>query len=386
MARSSPALRSASAFEPVDDSEARTFLRRALTLAERGWGRVHPNPMVGAVVVRDGEIVGEGWHVEYGGPHAEVMALEAAGEAARGATLYLTLEPCAHHGKTPPCTDAILRAGIARVVFAASDPNPKARGGADVLRAAGVEAIGGIELDGARALNAGFFHVHERRTAFVALKLAMSLDARISRSPDTSTRITGDEAAAEVQHVRAGFDAILVGSGTALADDPLLTVRGETVPRVPPIRIVADPSLRLSANSRLLETVDEAPVWLLAGEDAPRERELALMEKGARILRVPAAEPGIDLPAALDTLWAEGVRTVLCEGGGRLGSSLLAADRVARLILFVAPVLLGPDAVPAFPGGPDGALDDPARWRLAGSASLGRDVLAVWDRAYDPVR
>jgi diaminohydroxyphosphoribosylaminopyrimidine deaminase/5-amino-6-(5-phosphoribosylamino)uracil reductase len=189
-----------------------------------------------------------------------------------------------------------------------------------------------------------------------------------------------------VQHVRAGFDAILVGAETALADDPLLTVRGRTVPRVAPIRVVADASLRLPAASRLLRTIGEAPVWLLAAEDAPNDREIALMEKGARILRVPRGERGLDIAAALDALWREGVRTVLCEGGGRLGAALLGADRVARLVLFVAPMLLGADAVPAFPAVAGGASSDPARWRLAGSAALGRDVLAVWDRAYDPVR
>lgn len=358
-------------------------MRRALILAERGWGRVHPNPMVGAVVVRDGEVVGEGWHAEYGGPHAEVGALGAAGQAARDATLYVSLEPCAHHGKTPPCTDAIVRAGVRRVVFAASDANPSARGGADVLRAAGVEVEGGVEEDGARALNAGFFHVHERRTPFVALKLAMSLDARISRAPDAPTRITGDDAAAEVQHVRAGFDAILIGAGTAQADDPLLTVRGDTVPRVPPIRIVADPDLRIPPDRRLLRTAEEAPIWLLAAEDAPPERESALLNMGARVLRVPPAAEGIDLSAALDLLWREGVRTVLCEGGGRMAASLLRADRVARLVLFVAPMLLGPGAVAAFPL-ESGDWQDPARWRLAGTAALGRDAMAVWDRAFDP--
>lgn len=358
-------------------------MRRALELAERGWGRVHPNPLVGAVVVHDGEIAGEGWHSEYGGPHAEVVALDAAGAAARGATLYVSLEPCAHHGKTPPCTDAIVRAGIRRVVYAAADPNPKARGGADVLRAAGVDTTGGVEADGARALDAGFFHAHERRSTFVALKLAMTLDARIGRSADARTVVTGEEAAAEVQHMRAGFDAILVGAGTALADDPLLTARGRTVPRVPPIRIVADPALRVPPESRLLRTAAEAPVWLLASADAPDERRNALMEKGARIVHVAASDRGLDMAAALDAVWREGVRTVLCEGGGRLAAALLEADRVARLVLFLAPSLFGAAAVPAFPVTSAGPWADRTGWRLAGTAPVGRDVLAVWDRALE---
>ena len=367
----------------MDGSDDLRHMRRALALAERGWGRVHPNPLVGAVVVRDGTVVGEGWHGEYGGPHAEVVALDAAGEAARGATLYVALEPCAHHGKTPPCTDAIVRTGIRRVVFAAADPNPKASGGASVLRAAGVDVTGGVREDGARALNAGFFHVHERASTFVALKLAMSLDARISRSPAARTVVTGEEAAAEVQHMRAGFDAILIGAGTALADDPLLTVRGRTTPRVPPIRIVADPALRVSPESRLLRTAREAPVWLLASADAPDERRTALMEKGARIVHVAASERGLDPGAALDVLWQEGVRTVLCEGGGRLAAALLEADRAARLILFLSPALFGADAVPAFPVVGAGPWADRSGWRLAGTAPVGRDVLAVWDRTWE---
>ncbi|MGH7445088.1 MAG: bifunctional diaminohydroxyphosphoribosylaminopyrimidine deaminase/5-amino-6-(5-phosphoribosylamino)uracil reductase RibD, partial [Longimicrobiales bacterium] len=195
---------------PSDAATDVVLMRRALELAARGWARTRPNPMVGAVVVRGDEIVGEGWHAEYGGPHAEVLALDAAGERARGATLYVSLEPCNHHGRTPPCTDAIVQAGIARVVFAAADPNPMAQGGLERLRAAGIEVTTDVERDAARSLNAEFFHRHEQPTAFVALKLALSLDGRLSTHAGTPTDVTGTEARAEVQRLRAGFDAVLI--------------------------------------------------------------------------------------------------------------------------------------------------------------------------------
>ncbi|HVH13374.1 MAG TPA: bifunctional diaminohydroxyphosphoribosylaminopyrimidine deaminase/5-amino-6-(5-phosphoribosylamino)uracil reductase RibD, partial [Longimicrobium sp.] len=213
----------------------RAFVRRAIELAWRGWGRVAPNPLVGCVIVRDdGEVVGEGWHSEYGQAHAEVEALRAAGEAARGATAYVSLEPCSHHGKTPPCTDALIAAGVRSVVFGGFDPNPRARGGAEVLRAAEIDVAGGVEEAAVRDQNAVFFHAHSPAGAdrpFVALKLAMSLDARIADRDGGSVWITGPEARAETHRLRAGYDAVAVGIGTARADDPQLTVRDIPVPR-----------------------------------------------------------------------------------------------------------------------------------------------------------
>jgi diaminohydroxyphosphoribosylaminopyrimidine deaminase/5-amino-6-(5-phosphoribosylamino)uracil reductase len=255
-------------------SDDARWMARALELAGRGWGRVAPNPLVGAVIVRDGELVGEGWHTEYGHPHAEVEALRAAGEAARGATAFVTLEPCSHHGKTPPCTGALLAAGIRRVVFAASDPNPKAAGGGEVLREAGVEVLGGVMAGEARDQNAVFFHTHSPAGAerpFVALKLALTLDGRIADHAGSSVWITGDDARSEVHRLRAGFDAVAVGSGTALADDPKLTVRGALEPRVPPVRVVFDRRLRLPLESALVTTAREVPVMVVAGTVPPAE-------------------------------------------------------------------------------------------------------------------
>lgn len=354
-------------------------MERALALAERGWGRVQPNPLVGAVVARGDELVGEGWHREYGLAHAEVEALEAAGEAARGATLYVTLEPCAHHGKTPPCTDAIVAAGVARVVYGAPDPTEEARGGAERLREAGVEVVGPVAERDTRAQNASFFHAAERGRPFLALKYAVSLDARLSAEAGRPTAVSGARAQAEAHRLRAGFDAILVGSGTARADDPLLTVRGEVRPRVPPIRVVADSEALLPADGRLVATSGEAPLWVGVAEDAPGARTEALEAGGARVVRLPRTEGGVALEELLSALWAAGARSVLCEGGGRLGSALLARDLVDRLYLFIAPRVLGPGGTPAFEG-PLSSLR-PERWSFLRSLALGPDVLLTWDRS-----
>ncbi|MFL5537986.1 MAG: bifunctional diaminohydroxyphosphoribosylaminopyrimidine deaminase/5-amino-6-(5-phosphoribosylamino)uracil reductase RibD [Longimicrobiaceae bacterium] len=361
-----------------DRPDDREWMRRALELAPRGWGRTAPNPMVGAVIVSDGRVIGEGWHTEYGAPHAEVEALRQAGEAARGATAYVTLEPCSHHGKTPPCTDALIAAGVRRVVFAASDPNPKARGGGDVLRAAGIEVAGGVEEQAARDQNAVFFHAHSaegERRPFVALKLALSADAKIADRERRSVWITGEEARAETHRLRAGFDAVAAGIGTALADDPRLTVRGSIIPRIAPARVVFDRSLRLPVTSTLAQTVGEAPVIVVAGADASAERERALEAAGVRVLRAPEG-----LERTLETLRQAGIRSMFVEGGAEIAGALLRAGVVDRLYLFYAPVLLGPDALSPF-----AAIDSPPvgaapRWRRVATAAFGADTLVTLAR------
>jgi diaminohydroxyphosphoribosylaminopyrimidine deaminase / 5-amino-6-(5-phosphoribosylamino)uracil reductase len=328
------------------------MMRRALALAAAGWGRVHPNPLVGAVVVRDGVVVGEGAHREFGGAHAEVEALRDAGDRARGGTLYVTLEPCAHHGKTPPCTDAVVAAGVSRVVFAAEDPDPAAAGGARLLAATGIPVVGGVERAAARRQNAPFLTPLERGRPFVALKYGLSLDARIARSEGERTRVTGAAAEAEVHRLRAGFDAILVGGRTARTDDPLLTARGEIEPRVPPARVVLSADAGIPLDGRLVATAEQAPVWVLAADDAPSATVAALEGRGVRVLRVGArGERGaLDPLVWVARLAEEGVRSVLCEGGGRIGQALLGARLVDRMYLFHAPVLYGASGVPAFPG------------------------------------
>ncbi|HEX2165614.1 MAG TPA: bifunctional diaminohydroxyphosphoribosylaminopyrimidine deaminase/5-amino-6-(5-phosphoribosylamino)uracil reductase RibD [Longimicrobiales bacterium] len=351
-------------------------MRRALELARRGWGSVHPNPLVGAVLVRDGAVVGEGFHAEYGGPHAEVVALREAGEAARGATLYVTLEPCAHHGKTPPCVDAIIAAGVARVVYAVADPNTRARGGAQRLMDAGVEVMAGVERDAARALNAQFFHLHEVGSPYVALKLAMSLDAGIAKAPGVQTSLTGPAALAAMHALRSGYDAILIGINTALTDDPLLTVRHAPV-RKPPVRLVADTHARLPLESKLVQTVSEAQVWVLCAEDAPQDRVAALGKAGVRVLRVPRDREHIDIGHALETLAEEGIQSIFAEGGAKLAASLLALEAVQRMYIFLAPLFLGPGAVPAF----GLAQPEQDRWRCTSTEWHGSDVLVTMDLA-----
>ncbi len=351
-------------------------MRRALELAERGWGGVHPNPMVGAVVVRDGENIGEGWHAVWGGPHAEIVALGNAGARARGATLYVSLEPCAHHGKTPPCTDAILYAGIGRVVFAARDPNPEAAGGGRVLETRGVHAEGGLLEADALRLNAAFRYAHERHAPWLALKLAVSLDGRIARRPGERTAVSGTEAAAWVQWLRAGFDALMVGATTARVDDPLLTVRGPVKPRRNPVRVVVDSAGRIEPHSALARTADSAaPVRVLAAEAASENAVEPPQGPDIRILTVSRGRQGLDLAQGVDALWREGIRSILCEGGGRLGGSLLAGGLVNRIYLVVAPLALGVEGVPAFPAGL------PGRWAVTGTRPLGRDALVIMEPA-----
>lgn len=358
-------------------SDNARYMRYALELAERGWGRVQPNPLVGSVVVRDGQIVGEGCHREFGGAHAEIEALAAAGDAARGATLYVTLEPCSHHGKTPPCTDAIIRAGVATVVFGARDPHPQARGGAAILQRAGINVVGDVEAEAVRHQNAIFFHAVEKTTPFVALKLAMSLDARIARAPGERTKISSPEADAEVHSLRSGYDAILVGSNTARVDDPLLTVRNAPPPVRPPIRMVLDSQATLSPTSALLQTVAEAPVWVICGTGAAVSKVEDLERAGARPIVVHGEAGQLPIPAVLERLRTEGVSSVFCEGGGTLAAALLEADAVERIYAFIAPMLLGHGGVAAFPRGSRMKTDE---WRAARIAQLGNNALLMLDR------
>jgi len=308
----------ASVSERVSEPEA---MQRALDLAWRGWGRVAPNPLVGAVVLQDGRIVGEGWHAEYGGPHAEVVALEAAGDRARGATVVVTLEPCSHYGKTPPCTDALLAAGVGRVVAAIRDPDPEAGGGLEVLRAKGVAVAEGVHAAEAAALNAAFLFVRRHADRpFVALKLATSIDSRIADAAGHSRWVSGEEARAHVHWPRAGFDAIAVGGTTALKDDPELTVRGAITPRRPPVRIVFDRRAMLNPSVRLVRTAREVPTWVVASPQAPAASVSSLEQNGVRVFL-----PG-SLAEGLAQMRGAGIQSLLCEGGGALGAKLLADE------------------------------------------------------------
>lgn len=368
---------------PPRRTEDPGHMREALELAEHGWGRVAPNPLVGAVVARGAEVVGRGWHAEFGGDHAEVAALRDAGPDAEGATLYVTLEPCAHEGKTPPCTEAILRAGVRRVVIACRDPNRESGDGAAALRAAGLDVEVGLEGRRAKRLNAAFLWSRRTGAPFVALKLALSLDARLGRRGARSA-VSGPAAWARVHRWRAGHDAVLVGRRTVEVDDPLLTARGEPAPRRPPVRAVLDSDLRVSPDSQLARTVDAAPVWIFTAPDAldapdSLRRRAALEDAGVEVIDVPRrGEHELELDAVWGVLAERGIASVLVEGGGRLGGSLLRARKLQRLHLIFAPLLFGPGGVPAFPDGP---LAERGEWTPVEREAVGPDTLLVLDHA-----
>lgn len=357
--------------------EDRHFLDRAVALGRRGWGRVHPNPMVGCVLVRDGSVVAEGWHREWGGPHGEVEALETAGEAARGATAYVSLEPCRHEGKTPPCTRALMEAGVARVVYGAADPGAESGGGGRELARAGLAVVGPVfSREEARSHNPAFFHGEAHRP-WIALKLAVSLEGGIARAPGRTTAISGPESQERVHQLRAGFDAILVGAGTARVDDPRLTVRGALQPRTPPARVVVDGKGTLRPDARLL-TEGAGPVHIMTLEGLPEPTAGALEAAGARIHRLPGRQGRLDLEAVARRLREIGSTSVLCEGGGVLGSALVSAGLVDRLILIVAPRLLGTGLVP---GLHEVAGDGAGTWRLARDPGrVGDDTWITLDR------
>ncbi|HUX33933.1 MAG TPA: bifunctional diaminohydroxyphosphoribosylaminopyrimidine deaminase/5-amino-6-(5-phosphoribosylamino)uracil reductase RibD [Gemmatimonadaceae bacterium] len=357
----------------MTDRDGSAFMRRALDLAREGWGQTAPNPMVGAVVVRDGVAVGEGAHRRYGEAHAEIAALAAAGPRARGATLYVTLEPCAHQGHTPPCADAIIAAGVTRVVIATRDPNPVAIGGAERLRNAGITVEIGDGEGAARELNTAFFHrfVHPERP-FVTLKLAVSLDAAIAAADrSTTTHLTGPESRREVHRLRAGHDAIAVGVGTVLADDPQLTVRHWALPRVPLTRVVFDSTLRTPPGSGLVRTARENPVLLVARAADPA-RARPLEAAGVQIVVATA------LSEALLLLAERGLGSLIVEGGARLAGSFLGHAVVDRLIIFQAPVVLGEGALNAFANAPSADVARLERLPVLDRRVLGDDVMTTY--------
>jgi len=346
-------------------------MRRALALARHGWGRVHPNPMVGAVVLSGDEPVGEGYHAEYGREHAERVALAAAGRLARGATLVVTLEPCAHVGKQPPCVDAIISAGLLRVVAAAADPHPVAAGGAARLRDAGIEVELGLLRQEAERQNAGFFHgVRSAVRPWVALKLATSLDHRIADSSGESKWISGTVARSFTHALRAGFDAIAVGGRTAIRDNPRLSPRGSITPRVPPTRVI------FAGNTPLPPSL---AVFALEGETVVVTSRAGAPDARQRF-RNAAILPADTLAEALDALRASGVRSLLIEGGGRLAGGLLREGLVDRYYWVQSPVWLGDTGVPATAGWDVAALSDAERWCVVERRALGEDTLMVLDR------
>jgi diaminohydroxyphosphoribosylaminopyrimidine deaminase/5-amino-6-(5-phosphoribosylamino)uracil reductase len=356
------------------------FMALALALGRRGLGRTWPNPAVGAVVAKDGMIVGRGWTQPGGRPHAETEALRRAGAAARGATLYVTLEPCSHHGKTPPCADAIVAAGVARVVSALVDPNPEVAGaGHWRLAEAGVVVEVGVGAEEARRAHAGHIRRIQDGRPHVILKLAVSADGKAARSGRRPAAITGEAGRARAHLLRAQSDAILTGIGTVVADDPLLTSR---LPGMrSPVRVVLDATLRLPLASKLLATARQVPLWVMTSDDAPRALEQALTAQGVDIARVPGADGKLDLAAVLKLLAQRGITRLMVESGPILAAAFLRADLVDEATLFRSPAIIGPDGIDALDGLPLSALTQSPRLNAIERETVGADTVERFERA-----
>src|SRR4051812_12612106 len=361
----------------------RRFMQLALALGKRGQGRTWPNPAVGAVIVRDGVIVGRGWTKAGGRPHAEPEALLRAGEAARGATLYVTLEPCSHFGKSPPCADAVIAAGIKRVVAAIEDPNPEVAGqGHARLRAAGITVDVGLCAAEAAFDHAGHFRRIRDRRPHVTLKLAVSPDGKIGAAGGKPVAITGEAVRDRVHLLRARSDAILVGIGTVLADDPLLTCRLPGMGARSPVRVVLDRSLRSPAASKLVQSAREAPLWVVASELAEAAAVTRLGAAGAQIIRIPpGATAGLDLPAVLQALAEKGITRLMVEGGSRVAASFVSADLVDEIWLFRGAEGVGSGGVDALDALPLSKITQSHAFRVHASETFDHDTLTVYERA-----
>ena len=361
------------------------FMQLALALGRRGQGRTWPNPAVGAVVVKDGVIVGRGWTQPGGRPHAEPEALKQAGEAARGATLYATLEPCSHFGKSPPCADAIIAAGIARVVSAIEDPNPEVAGqGHARLRAAGISVDIGLGAAEAARDHAGHFRRVRDKRPHVILKLAVSADDKIGAAGHRPVAISGEAAKARVHLLRAQCDAILVGIGTVQADDPLLTCRLPGMAARSPVRVVLDRALRLPGTSKLVHSARETPLWVMTSDLAEAPAAMKLGAAGAQVLRVAtttAPPPGLDLLAVLHALSEKGITRLLVEGGARVASSFVAAGLVDEAWLLRGPDPIGADGIAALDALPLTTITQSPVFKVRASEKLDKDTLTIYERA-----
>ena len=353
-------------------------MQAALALARRGLGRVAPNPAVGCVVVKDGGVVGRGWTQPGGRPHAETVALAQAGAQASGATAYVTLEPCAHHGQAPPCTDALIAARVARAVIAAPDPDPRVNGGGiAALQAAGIAITTDVMRREAEILNAGFLSRVTRRRPLVTLKLATTLDGRIATRTGDSQWITGEDARRRGQLLRAQHDAILIGAGTLRSDDPALTCRLPGLAGRSPVRVVLSGRGDLPTGTGLFQTAGDVPTWLLS----PRNRTIpdALRQPGVEIIEAdPSADDGVDPAAALAAMASRGITRLLLEGGAAVATSFLAAGLVDRVAWFRAASLIGGDGLPAIAGLGVEALPQRLRLERLSIVPAGDDVLETY--------
>ncbi|MDQ7782603.1 MAG: bifunctional diaminohydroxyphosphoribosylaminopyrimidine deaminase/5-amino-6-(5-phosphoribosylamino)uracil reductase RibD [Desulfomonilaceae bacterium] len=358
-------------------------MTRALELARRALGKTSPNPAVGAVIVKAGKIVGEGYHRAAGKPHAEVEAIRSAGSDARGADLFVTLEPCNHHGRTPPCTEAIQEAGIKRVWYGMDDPNPGVRGGgAKTLRAAGIEVIGGVHENLCRRLNEVYLTNIKLHRPFVFLKLAMSLDGRIATRSGHSQWISSPESRAKVHRLRDRVSAVMVGIGTVLSDDPSLTTRLHGRQGRDPVRIVADSNLRTPLTAKIFNPSSSSGVIIGTKKNPPSDLRVKLEQKGAKIVRT-SGKAQVDIPDLLARVYRTGITSVLIEGGGQLAWSALEAKVVDRCLFFYSPMIIGGESAPTgIMGTGIRTLDEAPRLVDSRSSRVGGDLLLDGRIAY----
>jgi diaminohydroxyphosphoribosylaminopyrimidine deaminase/5-amino-6-(5-phosphoribosylamino)uracil reductase len=358
------------------------YMRLVLALGSRGLGQTWPNPAVGAVLVKDGVVIGRGWTARGGRPHAETQALKRAGKEAEGATMYVSLEPCSHKGRTPPCADAIVRAGVARVVSAIEDPNPDVAGqGHRKLTERGIRVDIGLCADEARRAHAGHFRRVVSHRPQVLLKMALSADEKVGRAGGGPVAISGEKARERVFLMRAQSDAIMVGIGTVLSDNPALTCRLPGMFERSPVRVVLDSKLRVPLASHVIATVRETPTWVFGSKTASEVSEEILVERGVRVFRVDGTDGALDIEAVLRTLAAEGVTRVMVEGGPAVAASLVKADLVDEAVLLRADKALGPGGLDALADLPLSALTQASHLSLRGSEQLGADRADYFERA-----
>lgn len=370
---------------PIEEENHARFMRIALNLAKRGLGIVAPNPAVGCVIVKNEQIVGRGWTQRGGRPHAETEALARAGEAARGSTAYVTLEPCAHQGVTPPCASALIESGVERVVVAVADPDPRVNGGGvKMLKEAGIRVISGICGDEASRLNRGFFLALKNRRPLVTVKIASSLDGFVSTKNGESKWITGEQSRDRGQLYRANHDAILVGGGTAILDDPALTCRLPGMEDRSPIRVVVVGERMPSLDSQLVKTAQDFPVWFLITSNIKEKNEeycTKLVESGVRIFTLGFNHSGrMDLEGILEKLAEAGITRLLVEGGPSVITSLISADLVDQLVWFRAPVIIGGDGRSAISDLGLENLDQAKRFKRSSFRQMGNDVIECLER------
>lgn len=372
--------------DPCRPDLDRRLMDAAIRLGKRELGRAWPNPAVGTLIVRwagdDPVIVGRGWTRMGGRPHAETEALAEAGEAARGATAYISLEPCAHHGRTPPCVDGLIAAGVGRVVSAVEDPDPRVSGrGYARLREAGIEVAEGVCVDAAREANRGHFMRRQHGRPWITVKLAVSRDGYIAGPGNRPVAITERQAQARSHMMRATNDAILVGVGTVLSDDPQLTCRLPGMAERSPVRVVLDSKLRMPAAARMLSDTETAPVWIISGPDAPAGRKAELEEAGGRVLHVPLSPDGrTDIAEVARSLAEGGLTRVLVEGGARVAGAFAEAGLADELVIFETEGEIGEGGVPAMPGAGLAALLEGGAYSRLDTVELGPDRMSIWLR------